>query len=207
MRLVCISDTHARHRQLRVPDGDVLLHAGDLSRRGAPEDVRDFDGWLGGLAHPHKIVIAGNHDFCFERNPQARDWITNATYLQDEAVEIEGVRFYGSPWQARFFDWAFNLDRGAPLREVWRKIPPETDVLLTHGPPLGVLDRTSRGQRVGCEDLLAAVERVRPKVHVFGHIHESAGRLERGGTIFVNACSCDLHYRASQPPVVVDLHL
>jgi len=205
LRIVCISDTHARHRQLVVPDGDVLVHGGDLTRRGSREDVRDFDDWLGTLPHPHKVVIAGNHDFCFERHDWARAWITNATYLQDELIEIAGLRFYGSPWQPRFFDWAFNLDRGLPLRRVWAKIPTDVDVLITHGPPMGILDRTARGEHVGCEELLAAVARVRPRLHVFGHIHESAGRIDRDGTIFVNASSCDLHYHASQSPIVVEL--
>lgn len=205
MRIVCISDTHARHRQLSIPEGDLLIHAGDLTRRGSREDVRDFDDWLGSLAHPHKVVIAGNHDFCFEKDPAARQWITHATYLQDEAIEIGGLRLYGSPWQPRFFDWAFNLDRGEPLREVWSRIPAETDVLITHGPPFGVLDRTSRGLRVGCEELFAAVQRIRPRLHVFGHIHEGAGRVDRDGTTFVNASSCDLRYAPSQAPIVVDL--
>jgi Icc-related predicted phosphoesterase len=205
MRIVCISDTHERHREIAVPDGDVLVHAGDLTRRGDRAAVLDFDAWLGDLPHRHKVVIAGNHDFCFERSSAARGWFRHATYLQDEGVTIEGVRFWGSPWQPRFFDWAFNLDRGAPLRAVWARIPVGVHVLITHGPPFGVLDRTARGEAVGCEELLAAVARVRPRLHVFGHIHEAAGRVERDGTTFVNACSCDLGYRASQPAIVVDL--
>lgn len=205
MRIVCISDTHAKHRQLAIPDGDVLVHAGDLTRRGEHSDVRDVDDWLGTLPHRHKVVIAGNHDFCFERTPSSRGWIRHATYLQDEAVEIEGVKFYGSPWQPRFFDWAFNLDRGLPLRRVWNKIPADVDVLITHGPPFGILDLTAGGEQVGCEELRAAVERLRPRLHIFGHIHEAAGTLERDGTTFVNACSCDLRYRASQTPIVIDL--
>ncbi|MDP2317611.1 MAG: metallophosphatase domain-containing protein [Pseudomonadota bacterium] len=205
VRVVCISDTHTLHDQLSIPEGDVLVHAGDLTRRGSREDVRAFDAWLGSLPHPHKVVIAGNHDFCFERVPDARSWITQATYLQDEGCVVAGLRVWGSPWQPRFFDWAFNLDRGAPLREKWDRIPSDTEVLLTHGPPNGVLDRTWDGSRVGCEELRAAVARVRPRLHVFGHIHEAYGREEQDGTVFVNACSCDLEYEPVQAPIVVDL--
>ncbi len=205
MRIVCLSDTHHQHDRLVVPPGDVLVHAGDFTRRGAESDVRAFDAWLGGLPHRHKIVIAGNHDFCFELNPAARAWMTNAIYLQDEAVTLEGVRFWGSPWQPRFYDWAFNLDRGEPLRRVWSRIPSGTDVLITHGPPYGILDATDRGEAVGCEELLLAIRRVCPRLHVFGHIHEGYGEQTVDGTHFVNASNCDLNYRPVQAPVVFDL--
>jgi hypothetical protein len=151
------------------------------------------------------VVIAGNHDFAFERTPEARTWISRATYLQDEEVTVAGLRIWGSPWQPRFFDWAFNLDRGEPLRQVWSQIPAGIDVLVTHGPPRGILDRTARGEPVGCDDLLAAVGRVRPRLHVFGHIHEAYGKVARDGVTFVNASSCDLGYAPVQAPIVVDL--
>ena len=205
MRIVCISDTHCRHDDVDLPDGDLLLHAGDATKRGTLDQIRDFDRWLGTLPHPHKVVIAGNHDFGFETDPTARALITNATYLQDEGIEIAGVSVWGSPWQPRFFDWAFNLDRGPDLAAVWAKIPDRTDVLLTHGPPRGILDRTFRGEDVGCDDLLEAAQRVKPKLHVFGHIHEAYGRLDRDGTTFVNASTCTLRYEATQAPIVVDL--
>ena len=102
----------------------------------------------------------------------ARSWITNAHYLCDESLTLDGVKFYGSPWQPRFFDWAFNKDRGAPLKAIWDKIPLDTDVLITHGPPHGILDLTFDKIKAGCEELLLAVQRIKPKVHVFGHIHE-----------------------------------
>jgi len=189
-RLVLVSDTHGRHRDLRVPDGDVLIHAGDITTfSGEMADLIDYNDYLGGLPHPHKILIAGNHDFCFERHPeQSRGAITNATYLEDDGLTIDGVVCYGSPWQPAFMDWAFNLPRGEPLREKWREIPDNTDVLITHGPPYGILDRTFDGRHVGCEDLLERVREVAPKVHLFGHIHEARGMKKRGGTVFVNAC-------------------
>jgi hypothetical protein len=150
-------------------------------------------------------VIAGNHDFCFESEPKAaRSRLTNAVYLQDEEVRLCGLKFYGSPWQPRFGDLAFNLDRGAPLREKWARIPADTDVLITHSPPFGHGDQTRQLERVGCVDLLEAVRRVRPCLHVFGHIHEAAGTSVEGPTTFVNASVCDTAYRPAHEPVVFD---
>ncbi len=206
LRVVCISDTHSRHGELAMPPGDILVHAGDLTEIGAEEDVVEFDRWLGRQPYRHRIVIAGNHDFLFEREPErARRLITNAVYLQDEGIEIEGLRFWGSPWQPWFYDWAFNLPRGESLAAKWRLIPSGTDILVTHGPPLGILDATARGESVGCADLLDAVRRLRPRLHVFGHIHEGYGVEIAAGTTFVNACSCDLLYRAINPPIVVEI--
>jgi predicted phosphodiesterase len=201
MRIVLISDTHSRHREYDLPDGDLLLVAGDVTKRGTREQILAFDEWLGTLPHRHRVVIAGNHDFALEQVPGARGWITNATYLQDEEVTVGGLRIWGSPWQPRFFDWAFNLDRGAPLRAMWRRIPTGVDVLVTHGPPRGILDRTFRGDDVGCDDLRDEVlDRVRPKLHVFGHIHEARGQVVMDGVHFVNASSWE-----PVPPFVVDL--
>ena len=190
LTLVCVSDTHGRHRETVVPPGDVLIHAGDLTGDGSLSDVAEFDDWLGTLPHPHKVVVAGNHDWCFERQPErARARLTNAVYLQDEAAVVAGLKFYGSPWQPWFFDWAFNLPRGPELAVKWALIPDDADVLVTHGPPAGVLDRTRRGDHAGCADLLARVRAVRPRLHVFGHIHEAAGTESDGATLFVNACT------------------
>lgn len=190
MRIVCVSDTHARHRKTVVTDGDILIHAGDLTREGDLPDVEDFDRWLGTLPHRHKVVIAGNHDFCFQEKPaQARARITNAVYLEDSAVEVLGVKIYGSPWQPFYGGWAFNLHRGPDLAAVWEKIPDDTNILVTHGPPEGILDRNRWGDPCGCRDLLGRLMELRPRLHVFGHIHEAAGRLDTLYTTFVNAAT------------------
>lgn len=205
LRLVVISDTHGLHDQVEVPPGDILIHAGDMSRRGALDEVRSFDRFLGRLDHPHKLVIAGNHDFCFERQPAAaRRVLRHATYLEDDAISIEGVRFYGSPWQPWFYNWAFNLRRGAEIRAKWDEIPDDTDVLITHGPPLGHGDETVRGEAVGCADLLARIQQVKPRYHLFGHIREAVSTTTDGTTTFVNASTCNLAYRPVHPPVVID---
>lgn len=206
MRVVCVSDTHTRHGEIEVPEGDVLIHAGDLTDWGALADVESFDAWIRGLPHRHKIVIAGNHDFAFERRPrEARALLKSCTYLQDSGITIDGIRIWGSPWQPRFCDLAFNLDRGPDIRAKWDLIPTGTDILVTHGPPWGHGDETARGEKVGCHDLLEAVERLRPRLHVFGHIHEGYGTTRNGPTLFVNAATCDLAYRAVNPPVVADV--
>jgi len=206
MRIVCLSDTHYRHHEIAVPDGDVLIHAGDLTRKGSLDDVEDFDLWLVALPHRHKVVIAGNHDWCFQTKPgRARAALAHATYLQDRGVTIEGVRFWGSPWQPWFLDWAFNLPRGAALAEKWALIPPNTDVLITHGPPFGVLDATARGEMVGCTDLRERILEIAPRLHVFGHIHEGYGVTTLGTTTCANASNLGADYTVDHPPLVFDL--
>ncbi len=205
MRIVVLSDTHSLHWDLEVPEGDVLVVAGDLTKRGELDELEEVNYWLGTLPHRHKVVIAGNHDFCFERTPRAaRSRITHAVYLEDAEYLVQGVRIWGSPWQPWFHDWAFNLRRGAPLREKWDLIPPDVDVLVTHGPPHGLGDRCYDGRRVGCEELLVRVRELQPRLHCFGHIHEGYGVYTEGETTFVNASTCDMRYRAVNPPVVFD---
>ncbi|WP_224361015.1 metallophosphatase domain-containing protein [Hyalangium versicolor] len=189
LTLVAMADTHGYHDDLTVPEGDILIHAGDLTRGGSLEEMAEVNAFLARLPHRHKIVVAGNHDWCFQETPaEARAVLTAATYLEDEAVIIEGLKFYGSPWQPWFLDWAFNLPRGPELARRWAKIPQDTDILITHGPPLGFGDRVA-GERVGCEDLLTRVQQVRPKLHLFGHIHEDGGVWTEGPTTFANVTS------------------
>lgn len=218
MRLVCLSDTHGLHARLSVPDGDVLVHAGDASMQGGEDELRRFADWLRGLPHRRKVVVAGNHDWLCERQPgRAAEIFAGLDYLLDSGVEIDGRRFWGSPWQPWFLSWAFNLPRGEALQAKWDLIPPGTDVLVTHGPPSGLLDEVetlaarvlnslaAHDGHVGCRDLRTAVEALAPRVHVFGHIHEGYGQLRAGGTLYVNASNCDRRYRPVNAPVVVDL--
>lgn len=207
LRLVCISDMHSQKQVFPIPDGDVLIIAGDICGFGSSDELKKFDDFLSGLPHPHKLLIAGNHDWPFARAEpgQAGTLIKNALYLEDSGIEIDGIKFWGSPWQPAFCNWAFNLPRGPELAEVWAKIPDAIDVLITHGPPYGVLDKVSSGERVGCKDLPEALERIKPKVHVFGHIHEGYGVLEQNGTTYVNASLNNEHYRMVNKPIVIDL--
>lgn len=208
LRIVMIADTHGQHEQVIIPDGDVLIHAGDLTEGGTLRQLAAFDRFLSTLPHRHKIIIAGNHDLCFESHPsEARALVTHARYLQDDAYRIGDLTFWGSPWQPWFFDWAFNLPRGEALRKRWDLIPDETNVLITHGPPHGRLDLAQRGEHTGCEELWTALQRVRPRLHVFGHIHEGAGMIEQDGMILVNASICDARYRPMHSATVIDLEL
>jgi Icc-related predicted phosphoesterase len=208
VRIVAISDTHGQHRKLWIPPGDILVHAGDITWNGDPAEVKDFNAYLGRLPHRHKVVIAGNHDFCFENDPDTtRALLTNCIYLQDESVVLEGLRFYGSPWQPWFYDWAFNLPRGAALKAKWDLIPPDTNVLITHGPPAGYGDLTSFNDHAGCSDLLDTVKRIRPRVHIFGHIHEGAGVIREADTTYINASTCDALYQLANKPIVYDYEI
>lgn len=208
MKLVAISDTHSLHDDVIVPAGDVLVHAGDLTRSGTLEEFRNFRRWLDDLPHEHKIVIPGNHDFCLE-NPDRRERILNeysgARLLVDEAMDVNGKLFWGAPWQPKFFDWAFNRERGPALREKWDLIPGDVDVLVTHGPPKGIGDRVSQGDRVGCAELRKRLKQVRPDLHVFGHIHEGYGEYELDGIRLVNASVCDVRGTPRNGPLVLEL--
>lgn len=289
-RIVCISDTHSMtsHMAKGVPDGDVLIHAGDFTRCGHMSEVRQFNKWLGTLPHKHKIVIAGNHEISFDpdisssrRNRkqqvniqnfnfsnvkethrsnhtgnqgldpivpsmpnmanlsidestlnddsnggtqegasprddsvQEKDSksikmeLTNCVYLEDRSTTIYGLKFYGSPWQPEFCGWGFNLPRGRALLDKWDMIPDDTDVLITHTPPVGYGDLCASGTRAGCVDLLHTVQkRVRPKYHIYGHIHEGYGVRSDGKTVFVNASTCDLAFSPKNKPIVFDIAL
>jgi len=214
-RIVCLSDTHNCNEQISVPDGDVLIHSGDATIKGTDQEVIEFIYWFSGLPHRHKIFIAGNHDWLFELDNRYASRLVsdaNITYLQDSSTEIDGWKIYGTPWQPRFFDWAFNLSRGPEIAEKWKLIPDDIDILITHGPPNGILDLVPRkgwDENTGCEELRKRVEEIaklgKLKLHVFGHIHCGYGTTEEFGVRFVNACNCDESYQPLQPPIVIDL--
>ena len=208
MKFVAISDTHCRHRSLRLPKGEVLLHAGDITYKSTRQEVADFLDWFGSQPFQYKIFIAGNHDFFFEREKPAviKAMLPEGVhYLKEETIEIDGVKIWGSPYTPWFYRWAFNKKRGVDLALHWSKIPPGTDVLLTHGPPLGLLDTVLNEQHAGDRDLLKKVLEIKPRVHVFGHIHESYGTITRLGTKYINACQLNESYELANKPVVFDM--
>ncbi len=155
MKIIALSDTHGYYSQVEVPDGDVLVFAGDATAHGRPIELTLFLEWFEEFPHPHKIVIAGNHDRCYEVEPKfARAHFASAIYLQDEEVIIDGIKFYGSPWTPEYYNWAFMLPRGPAIADKWKLIPEDTDVLITHGPPHGILDtRINTTVATGCEEL------------------------------------------------------
>ncbi|RLN72719.1 hypothetical protein BBJ28_00008177 [Nothophytophthora sp. Chile5] len=224
LRVVCLSDTHGRHRNvMNVPDGDVLLHCGDFTNRGTHAEIRDFNEWLGTLPHRHKIVIAGNHDLCMDVSEYNLHWdkefrhkeyndptlsrelLTNCTYVENRSFIIDGVKIYGSPMTPPIPGRvaAFNVARGFAEQQHWTKIPADVDVLVTHGPPNGILDKTVTGRHVGSETLLREImSRVRPRFHLFGHIHEAYGAARVGKTVFVNCATNTLLGKPRHAPVV-----
>jgi predicted phosphohydrolase len=211
--IVCISDTHTFHDKLDIPDGDILIHGGDCTFKGNPEESRNFLTWFNAQPHKHKIYIAGNHEVEWENNLEtAKLWremfAPDCIYLEHESVEIDGFKVFGSPYTPWFFNWAWNVDRGEELENLWALIPEETDILITHGPPYGVGDIASRydgsDPHVGCKDLLARIDVVKPKLHIFGHIHGGWGRFGID-PIYVNASSCDGQYQPVNKPIVVEL--
>src|SRR5271168_1832891 len=220
MRIVFISDTHDLHDRMLmpVPDGDILIHAGDATSRGRMSEIAAAGVWLRSLPHKHKIFVAGNHDWMFENNRETALQFFNhgilgvgsghVSYLEDSGIEIEGLKIYGSPWQPRFYDWAFNLDRGEAIKAKWDLIPEGLDILITHGPPMGIHDQITPhlgSEHLGCEELMLAVERVKPKIHVYGHIHGGYGKTQYVNTLFINAAICDEAYKPINEPIVVDL--
>eukprot|EP00123_Amoebidium_parasiticum_P015854 comp23176_c1_seq1/m.37550 comp23176_c1_seq1/g.37550 ORF comp23176_c1_seq1/g.37550 comp23176_c1_seq1/m.37550 type:complete len:298 (-) comp23176_c1_seq1:28-921(-) len=222
IRLVCISDTHGFVDKIYIPPGDILIHAGDFTNTGHPSDVEKFDAWMASLPHKHKLVIAGNHDLTFDEDAYPMLWdrfhkrcfdfrktralLKNCTYLEDSGVTIQGYKFWGSPWQPEFCNWAFNLKRGRHLKDKWDLIPSDTEILITHGPPVGFRDMIYTANRVGCVDLHMAVRnRIRPLYNIFGHIHEAYGMCTDGTTTYINASTCTMQYGPTNPAVIVDL--
>lgn len=202
MKIVIISDTHGMHSNVKVPEGDILIHSGDILRGKKSNGLNDFNEFIGSLPHKYKIVIAGNHDFCFENNKtESVKKLTNCIYLEDSGIEIEGIKFWGSPWQPWFLDFAFNLKKESDRKKKWDLIPEDIDVLITHSPPHKILDKTFAGINAGCEELAKAVKRIKPKVHIFGHIHEGYGNYSDEYTDYINASVCTKAYAPVNPPV------
>jgi Icc-related predicted phosphoesterase len=208
-KISLISDTHGKHDLISkdLPGGDIIIHAGDISNVGKSDEIYDFLNWFSTLPYKHKVFIAGNHDFGFEIMddiaPEYKE--LGVTYLMDKMVEIDGLKIYGSPWQPRFYDWAFNVNRGEAIAKKWENIPENLDILITHGPPFGILDDTIHGQRVGCEELYMKVTKVKPKYHVFGHIHYGYGMKMMEDTTYINASNLGERYEYRNKPVLIHL--
>ena len=215
MKIVCISDTHNKHKQIPedwFPEGDVIVHAGDISSMGYLHEIEEFCKWFSKLSYTHKIFIAGNHDWGFQTKPQEvkeiLDRYPEITYLQDSGIEIWGVKFWGSPWQPEFYDWAFNLKRGPQILERWKQIPEDTQVLITHGPVKGRCDMTMGGEFVGCEMLEMELHtRLNVELHVCGHIHSAHGESHDGKTHFINASILNERYQVQYKPIVYTIDL
>jgi Icc-related predicted phosphoesterase len=221
MRITFISDTHTKHNKVAplLPGGDLLIHAGDFMNSGYHyREAWEFVEWFDSIKnYDHMVFIAGNHDRLFEDWPEKASEITNSfkhvTYLQDNWVHVGSdvdnlIKIYGSPWQPEFYDWAFNLPRnGEDLREKWFWIPNDTDILITHGPPQTKLDTSGppwNTPLLGCELLMERVKELKPKIHVFGHIHGGYGYVFDGHTHYFNASVLNERYEVANKPMTID---
>lgn len=195
LKLTFISDTHNREPEL--PGGDILFHCGDLTEHGYRSEILKQLNYLHEQLDKYQYVVLtpGNHDFWAERHPekfQEACWAAGLIPLVHEGIELEGVNIWMSPATVFFHDWAFNY-KISDIMKIWEKIPSNTDILVTHGPPDGILDTTMfGGKHAGCVDLRDRVEEIKPKIHAFGHIHEHGGEIiEHKGTTFINA-ACEV---------------
>ena len=201
MRILHLSDTHGFHQRLNnLPKADIIIHSGDVSMAGASSEVVDFIEWFSELDYRYKIFIGGNHDDVLDGKD--REIIQgflpdNCFYLYNSGVTIDGIKFWGIP----FF---FSNDVNGDSLEVMSQIPLDTDILITHRPPLGVLDN-SANITYGCPDLFDAVSNIRPQYHLFGHIHDAYGIEKSEHTTFVNASVVDENYRLANTPFVFDI--
>jgi Icc-related predicted phosphoesterase len=207
LRIVIISDTHNLHGELGVLRGDVLIHCGDglngFTR--SSRDLEDLDEWFGRQQFDRIFCTGGNHDFELEDRVTARlPAFRNADYLQDESRHYGGLHFYGAPWTPELQSWAFYLPYDA-MRAKWDLIPDQADVLITHTPPMHVLDQNRHGRHCGCPELQRRLVDLKPRIHCFGHIHASGGTLRLRGTTFVNASMVDSQYKIARRPYEFDL--
>ncbi|XP_063693485.1 UPF0046 protein C25E10.12-like [Bolinopsis microptera] len=218
VRFVCTSDTHNLTERFTkpVPYGDVLLHAGDFTQEGEMCQVEQFSEWLESLPHRIKIVIAGNHDLTLDAGRFPQNHIRDAfigrlqrscIYLEDSTAIINGIKIYGTPWIPEYNGkWGFELKREDECSAKWREIPSDTDILLSHTPPVGHGDRCADSSRAGCVNLLQQVQlRIKPQYQVFGHVQEDSGITTDGQTIFINAAMCNEKMKPVLDPVVFDM--
>ena len=214
MKIVLVSDTHNQISKIKLPDADLLIHAGDFSMKGDYVDFIKFNNDLDTIAPLYKygvVGIFGNHELFSESHfDLAKAVIGNMKLLHDSEIVINNIKLWGSPHQPVFYNWAWNLPRGEQIKKKWDLIPDDIDILITHGPPMGILDRTisnkyGPAQNVGCEELIKRVEKIAPKLHVFGHIHSSYGMIQKDKTIYLNASTCNEKYRPINPPFIVEI--
>ncbi len=210
MIICAISDTHNKHKYLTksLPNADVIIHAGDFTSMSYSHEVVNFMKWFSNLPYKHKIIIAGNHELLFEMHGIfAREKIpSNVIYLEDSGVEIDGIKFWGSPVQPIYKNWAFNRPE-EKLALHWAAIPDDTDVLITHCPPHSIFDWSVYDKiHTGSPSLYKeVVERIKPKAHVFGHIHSGYGMKRIENTLFINASNLNDDYECVNDPIVFEI--
>lgn len=219
MKIWFISDTHNEHLGLQVPNVDLVVHCGDESTHGKATmnepEARSFFDWFSGLDIATKVFVPGNHSTAVEQGLIHAEEYPHVRFLIHDSMHWNGLKLFGSPFTPRFFDWAYMKKR-TQLDVVWQSIPEDVDILITHGPPKGVLDLTHDNDskaliQVGCSALRRHVDdRIRPRIHAFGHLHDERGisnygMFNRGATQFINCSCCNLACKLRNPGFVVEL--
>ncbi len=216
MKIVALSDTHNTHEELDIPDGDLLIHAGDFSIWGEFKEISNFSHWMVKQPHPYKLVIPGNHDrYCEGMLSFCKELFAPVVFEEANVITLAGLRILCYSWTPApnpNSQWKFHPEYGEQdgFKRFWECAPPPVDILVTHGPPQGILDRvkfTHPGEdpNVGEYYLREYVKRNPPRLHLFGHIHEQYGKTTIGPTTFYNLCVCDDHYDPINPVTIIDL--
>jgi len=204
-KIVIISDTHGSEHELKSLQGDILIHAGDLEIR-KQEDLDYIINWFKGLDFKHIIWVGGNHDFYLEhlhKHHIAPVFPENIHYLCNTSIEIEGIKFWGSPFSSQFGNWAF-MGHLEDLKPIWDTIPSDTDIVITHSPPFAINDQCVNGISVGCPALRNKLKEIKPKYHICGHIHEAFGIYQDENTTYINASLLNEYYDMVNDPVEIN---
>ena len=206
-KFLCLSDTHNQHDKVKMEHADVILHAGDYCNSGGIGETKAFLEWFSKQDSTHKILIDGNHCGLSEEQPalfkELLKEYPNITYLKDEMVTINNIKIWGRPVTPEFYDWWHMAPRGGvKMMSTLSVIPSNIDVLVTHGPPMSVLDKDPNGVHVGCVDLMHELDRIRPKVCVFGHLHNNPGTIDLRDTKFINCAVVNNEHKVIFSPVI-----
>jgi Icc-related predicted phosphoesterase len=209
-RIVALSDTHNQQFSVQLPEGDILIHAGDLTGTGSIYQFLHVAEWFKEQKDKfkHRIMIGGNHDFGLQNNKGAilSLFDPDVIYLEDRAITIDGIKIYGSPYTPEFNNWAF-MRKDEELARHWDNIPDDVDVLVTHGPPYSILDTTQEGLNVGSKTLYDRIKQLKKlKHHIFGHIHESHGDITIDDVQFHNVSLVNRAYKLLNVPRVIDIY-
>ena len=219
MKIVCLSDTHMLHNHIEVPDGDVLIHAGDMTNFGTIAEIYQVAEWMRTLPHKHKLIICGNHEREIYKSLGEKEAVKTmealfsgvAEFIHERTFEIDGIKFYGQSKTPEFFDWGWMYKGGQEALDIWARMPYDIDVLVAHGPPFTFADlcvdyQTKKYKRVGCPEQLEVLKKIKPKLLICGHIHYSQGiYLTDFGTTIVNASICTEEYKPENKPIVINI--
>lgn len=230
-RIVCISDTHTKHWEIPyIPEGDILIHSGDFTLSGKDDEIIDFIKFFESQPHKYKIIIAGNHDITlqtdwykkhfwrFSHNKEGpilldaenlkNQICSKFIYLEDSEININGIRIYGTPWTELYHDWAFML-KSEELNNIWELIPSGIDILITHGPPFGCglsyVIKNNEKIDFGDKGLSKHIEKIKPCINIFGHVHESYGTNRINGITYINCSTVTKKFKPINNPIVIDI--